>query len=167
MNDIAEHRVADDRQVVAVPFDAVPSIVGRSFRGDWLRVDRSRLALFEKSTYVTENAVPLDESGYPDDMIEGFHLLGLLDHLVNPVVHVNDGTWFGWNYGLDRVRFLSPVRAGEWMRATGTVAEVEPRADGFVLLLHCTVQIEGRDRPGFIADWRVFWLPAVTTRPEG
>jgi acyl dehydratase len=151
---------APDVRALSVPFAELPSLAGRSFRGDWFVVDASRLPLFDEASYVTDNPFPLDESGYPDNMVEGFHLLALLDHLVNPLLRITGvPPCIGWNYGLDRVRFISPVRAGDQLRVTGTVGSVRPKDGGFLVLCQCTVDVKGRDRPGMVADWWTYWLP--------
>jgi acetyltransferase len=158
---------ADNVVTLSVAFQEVPSLAGQEFVGRWLIVDEPRLRSFEYATYLDDNEVQLDPAGYPEGLIEGFHLLGLLDHLLNPVLNVNDGTWFGWNYGLDRVRFVSPVRAGDRLRVRGRVGTVEPRGNGYLLLIHCTVEIDGQSKPGFVADWRVLWAPAPSGRAGG
>ncbi|MGJ5828189.1 hypothetical protein [Streptomyces ossamyceticus] len=142
----------------------IPALLGRTFVGDWFAVDPDRLPAFEHATYLDQDP---DESTfaedlYPEGLVEGFHLLGLLDRLMSDTLGPEPGTVEGWNYGLDRVRFVSPVLAGERMRLHVTVAGTEPKGEGFVLLLKCVVEIEGRERPGFTADWRVMWLPADT-----
>jgi hypothetical protein len=149
-----------DVRALSVRFADVPSLAGRAFCGDWFVVDASKLPLFDEASYVTDNPFPLDDGSYPDNMIEGFHLLALLDHLVNPLLRITgDVPCIGWNYGLDRVRFISPVRAGDRLRVTGTVGSVKPKDDGFLILCQCTVEVEGRDRPGMVADWWTYWLP--------
>jgi acyl dehydratase len=144
---------------LCVPFADLPSLAGRSILGDWFTVDASKLPLFDQAIYSDQNPYPLDSSGYPEDLLEGFHLLALLDHLVNPLLRVSDGPCVAWNYGLDRVRFVSPVRAGQKIRVRGTIAAVKPDTSGFLILCQCTVDVEGRDRPGMVADWWTYWLP--------
>ena len=159
MSDQPESADPTDVRVLACKLADAPELAGREFVGDWFTVERDKIPLFDEATYTDTNAFEVDESGYPDDLIEGFHLLALLDHLINPVVHVTDGPWVAWNYGLDRVRFVSPVRAGEYMRVRGSVSSVEPRDEGFLLVLDCTVEVQNRERPGFVAVSRVLWLP--------
>jgi hypothetical protein len=142
-----------------VGFDELPALCGRSFMGPWFSVDPARLALFDHVIYTDENPHPLAAGGYPDEMVEGFHLVGLLDHLINHIFYLQGPRAFGWNYGLDRVRFVTPIRAGERMRLTGSIASVKPKQDGFLVRADCEVQVEGRERPGFVAEWWVFWLP--------
>jgi hypothetical protein len=144
---------------LCVPFTRLPSLAGQSFRGGWFIIDASKLPLFDRAIYTDQNPYPLDPSGYPEDLVEGFHLLALLDHLVNPLLRVSDGPCVAWNYGLDRVRFVSPVRAGQKIRVSGTIGAVKPSRGGFLILCQCTVEVEGRDRPGLVADWWTYWLP--------
>jgi len=56
------------------------------------------------------------------------------------------------NYGLDRVRFIAPVRAGSSVRVSATLLEVEQRPeDWFFLRSENRVEIEGEDKPAVIA----------------
>jgi len=85
------------------------------------------------------------------------------------LLRVSDGPCVAWNYGLDRVRFVSPVRAGQKIRVKGTVGAVRPKDSGFLILSRCAVEVEGRERPGMVADWWTYWLapvpPATGTAP--
>ncbi|MBT5414105.1 MAG: MaoC family dehydratase [Rhodospirillaceae bacterium] len=68
----------------------------------------------------------------------------------------------GLNYGLDRVRFLTPVRAGERVRARIVLTGAEKRAGGGILLrLAVTVEIENQGRPALVADWLNLFLPGA------
>ena len=155
-------RLHTEVRELCVPFAGLPSLVGRSFVGDWFIVDARSLPLFDQAIYTDRNPYPLDARGYPEGLVEGFHLLALLDHLVNPLLRVSDGPCVAWNYGLDRVRFVSPVRAGQKIRVKGTVGAVRPKDSGFLILSRCAVEVEGRERPGMVADWWVYWLAPVT-----
>lgn len=142
-----------------VSFEEIPSLAGRAFTGDWFTVDATRLELFDHAAYTDANPHPLAVDDYPDQMVEGFHLLSLLDHLMNHVLWLEGQGAFGWNYGFDRVRFVSPIRAGEPIRLTGSLASIEAKREGFLLRADCEVQVSGRERPGFVAQWWVNWLP--------
>jgi acyl dehydratase len=151
-------RLHPEIRELCVPFAGLPSLVGRSFLGDWFVVDAGSLPLFDRASYTDRNPYPLDARGYPEDMVEGFHLLALLDHLVNPLLRVSDGPCVAWNYGLDRVRFVSPVCAGQKIRVKGTVGAVRRKGSGFLILSRCAIEVEGRERPGMVADWWTYWL---------
>lgn len=148
---------------VVVPFAEIPSMVGRPFRGRWLQVAADRLASFDHATYIdTEDGVGLDDTVYPEGLVEGFHLVGLLYHLTVPVVRVSDEGWEGWNYGIDKVRFTSPVTTNDRIRAVGTVSAVESRGNGFVVSFDSVIEVEGREKPGAVAAWRSLWRPPVS-----
>jgi acyl dehydratase len=146
-----------DLKSVSVPWIEVPSLAGQEFVGEWLSVGADRLHHFDIASYTDENANTMDPNFYPGGLIEGFHLLALLDHLVNAVLFVEDPLWAGWNYGLDRVRFVSPITTEDALRVRGEVITVEPRGNGFLVLIHCTLDVQGRDKPGVTAEWRVLW----------
>lgn len=57
------------------------------------------------------------------------------------------------NYGCDRLRFLSPVRAGSKVRVKCVLKHVEERASGLLTTTAVTAEIEGEARPALVADW--------------
>jgi acyl-coenzyme A thioesterase PaaI-like protein len=146
---------------VIVPFHQLPSLAGRRFAGDWWSVDPEKLDEFDSAAYLNAMTFPWAEGTFPDGLVEGFHLLALLDYMMNAVLHLEGEDAFGWNYGLDRVRFVSTIRAGERIRLTGEIAEVRPKDGGYLVRQDCVVEVEGSERPGFVAEWWVFWLPDV------
>ncbi len=141
-------------------FDELPTLVGRDFRSDWLAVDADRLPMFDDATYVSLNPHALSDDLYPEALVEGFHLIALLDHLSNPLFRLAEGTLSGWNYGFDNVRFVSPVQAGQPLRLVGRLGSVVPRGEGYKVRLDCHLEVEGRDRPALVAEWWVLWFLA-------
>jgi acyl dehydratase len=58
------------------------------------------------------------------------------------------------NYGLDRVRFIAPVRSGSRVRGRFVLDSVEEKAPGQLLMRHqVTVEIDGADKPALTALW--------------
>ena len=67
---------------------------------------------------------------------------------------VPDSIKMAVNYGLDRVRFLAPVRSGKRVRGRFILDSVEEKAPGQLLMRHTvTVEIEGEDKPALTAEW--------------
>jgi len=56
------------------------------------------------------------------------------------------------NYGVNRVRFTSPVKAGSRVRMQARLAATEPRDHGVLLTVAATVEIEGADRPALVGE---------------
>jgi hypothetical protein len=135
-----------------------PRLMGGRFVTPWFVMDAERAANFERGTYLDSYAHPYGGGeGYGEDLIEGYHLLAMLDYLLNQVLW-SGGPWIAWNYGLDRVRFTSVIRRSDPFRLTGTVTDVVARgASGHLLVLDLTGEVRGRDKPGFVAIQRILW----------
>lgn len=144
-------------QTAATSWAERDTIVGREFVSDWLQVDEAHLTAFEVGSYVTQNPNSVNADQYPEGLVEGFHLLSLLDYLVNGVSYVTDDAWSGWNYGLDKVRFVSPVTTRDRIRVRGHIESIEPRGEHALVLYHCQIEVAGREKPGMTAQWRVLW----------
>jgi len=145
---------------VAHPSEA-PTLLGKTFVTPWFQVDADRSAAFERGTYLDSYLHPYPgEDGYGDGLVEGFQLLGMLDYLCNTAVW-SEGPWLAWNYGLDRVRFVTVIRATDWFRVRGTVTDVVDRGEqGHLIVLDLTGEVRGRERPGFVATLRALWTTA-------
>jgi acyl dehydratase len=79
-------------------------------------------------------------------------LMSIMSYEVMPVI---EGTTMGVNYGFDRLRFISPVRAGSRVRGRFVLAEARLRKpnDELQSRTNVTVEIEGEDKPALVADW--------------
>lgn len=139
----------------------VPGLVGRSFVTPWFTMDADRAADFERGTYLDSYPHPYGgEAAYGEDLVEGFHLLGMLDFLCNHGLWA-DGPWIAWNYGLDHARFVTVVRRSDRLRVRGTVREVVDRGEqGQLVVLDLVGEVQGRERPGFMATMRALWTTA-------
>jgi hypothetical protein len=130
-------------------------LIGREFVGAWRLVDAERHAAFVHGTYLDVAYPDGIDDAYPTGMLEGFHLLGLLDYLTSELV----GTWYGFNYGLDRARFVSPVTLDDRIRVRVTVDAVTERNGGLLVTYEAVLDVEDRERPGLAARWLVLLLP--------
>ena len=125
---------------------------------DWLLVDQTRIDLFAQATgdfqwIHVDVARAAAESPYGGTIAHGYLTLSLLgkfyeDFLMDALPFCDMGV----NYGLNRVRFTSAVRAGSRVRARFTLARVEDIAGGLQLSFAVTVDIEGSDKPALVAE---------------
>src|SRR5204863_7962195 len=84
----------------------------------------------------------------------GFLSLSLLSRMGAEAMLLPEGLKMAVNYGLDRVRFLAPVKAGSRVRGRFMLDSVEEKAPGQILMRHTvTVEIESEDRPALTAEW--------------
>ena len=112
---------------VAHPSQAA-RLAGGVFASPWFRMDRERAELFHRGTYMDSYPHPYADQGYGEGLVEGYHLLGMFDVLLNHVLW-SEGPWIAWNYGLDHVRFVTVVRYRDRFRLCGRVSEVIDRGE--------------------------------------
>jgi acyl dehydratase len=132
---------------------AVGTTVGSS---DWMTVEQGQINGFADATHDHQWIhVDLDraaEGPFGTPIAHGFLTLSLLPALIGQVYKV-DGVKMGVNYGLNRVRFTSPVPVGSKVRGTVELVEVGDVSGGVQLVNKVTVEIEGSDRPALVAEW--------------
>jgi acyl dehydratase len=80
--------------------------------------------------------------------------LSLVSALVRDLVTVG-GLRMAINYGLNRVRFVSPVPSGSRIRARVSLAAVQDVGDATQATWNVTIEREGADRPTMVAEWLV------------
>lgn len=91
----------------------------------------------------------------------GFLTLSLLSELSREAVEVKGDFRMRINYGVNRVRFPSPVPSGARVRARFTLVSVEDFSGGAQLTWSATVEIEGMEKPAVAAEWIVRYYYAV------
>ena len=110
----------------------------------WIHVDRARAAGGPFGTTVAH----------------GFLTLSLLAPTAYEVLADLFADATAFNYGLDKVRFIAPVRAGARVRNRIRLLAIEPKSGGrWLLTSENTVEIEGEDKPALIAVSLVMLLP--------
>lgn len=93
------------------------------------------------------------ETPFGGTIAHGYLLLSLLAQMGYEALPAIEGRAMGINYGLDKVRFLMPVRPGTRLRAHYTLREVTARgAREFLLKNEVSVEIEGGDKPALYAE---------------
>lgn len=137
--------------------------IGKEFSvGPWLQIDQARIDAFAAATG-DEQWIHVDvvraqrESPYGGTVAHGFLTLALLPYLTGSnrpefFQQHYPGMRYRVNYGLDRVRFPAPVRAGERIRAHMALQSVEPAGQGLQLVYLLTVEIENGERPACVAE---------------
>ncbi|WP_265571087.1 MaoC family dehydratase [Sphingomicrobium nitratireducens] len=139
--------------------DAIRAAVGTDIGvSDWIEVTQDRIDAFADATedrqFIHVDPAAAAQTPFGGTIAHGFLSLSLLSRMAVDVMLVPDTTKMAVNYGLDRVRFLAPVRAGKRVRGRFVLEEVSDKAPGQLLLRHrVTVEIEGEDKPALLADW--------------
>jgi acyl dehydratase len=147
--------------------DTIDDFVGKELGvSDWLTVDQERIDRFADATgdhqwiHVDVNRASR-ESPTKSTIAHGFLTLSALAGMTMQIGIVPVGVSQALNYGVEKVRFLAPVLAGQRIRARAALASVEKKPGGRVLLtVSCTVEIDGGTKPALVAELLSLMLPA-------
>ena len=126
---------------------------------DWFEVSQDRIDQFAEATedrqwiHIDPERAASD-SPFKTTIAHGFLTLSLLSALTKSAIAVG-GVRMGINYGLNRVRFVSPVPADARIRGRFTLATLEEIKGGVQSTWNVTVEREGSDKPCCVAEWLV------------
>jgi acyl dehydratase len=124
----------------------------------WLTVDQERIDAFAEATedrqFIHTDPAAAAQTPFGATIAHGFLSLSLLSRMGSEIFLAPEGVKMALSYGLDRVRFLAPVRSGKRVRGRFTLDSVEEKAPGQILFRYTvTVEIEGEDKPALTAQW--------------
>jgi len=125
---------------------------------DWFEITQEQVNTFADATldhqFIHVDQEAAESSVFGGTIAHGFLTLSMLSHLVKSVGVVPDNAVMGVNYGMNKVRFLNPVRVGKRIRAHSKIVDVVEKSKGqYLLTTEITVEIEGVDKPAMIAEW--------------
>lgn len=123
----------------------------------WVAVDQPRINLFADATndhqwIHTDVTRAATESPFGGTIGHGYLSLALVAPALFETVLEPMGVTSVVNYGLDRVRFMAPVRAGKRVRCHVKLVSLEPKGKGMLMTTENTVEIEGEAKPAVIAQ---------------
>jgi acyl dehydratase len=123
---------------------------------DWVTVDQGQIDTFAEATgdhqWIHVDQERAAAGPFGTTIAHGFLTLSLLPVLVGQTYRV-EGTSMGVNYGLNKVRFTSPVPVGSKVRGSIELLDVADVAGGVQMTTKVTVEIEGSERPALVAEW--------------
>jgi acyl dehydratase len=138
---------------------SLPTFAGRELGvSSWTTVDQERIDEFAELTG-DQQWIHVDperaarESPFGGTIAHGYLTLALIASLAMEVGVVPTDAKAGLNYGLDRVRFMTPVRAGARVRNRVVFLSAEDKGGGRVLVkTQNTLEIEGEQKPALVAE---------------
>jgi acyl dehydratase len=136
-----------------------PQFIGRELGASgWVVVDQGRIDAFAACTgdrqwIHVDVARAKRDSPFGGPIAHGYLTLSLVAAMVMELGVIPPDAATGLNYGLDRVRFIAPVKAGARVRTRATLLAAEAQNSGRMLLkLSCTLEIEGETKPALVAE---------------
>jgi acyl dehydratase len=141
--------------------DALKAYVGKEIGvSEWMSITQERINQFAEATE-DRQWIHLDaerakrESPFGVTIAHGFLTLSVISRLAKDVIRISGGARLTINYGLNRVRFPSPVRQGSKIRGRFTLLSFQDRGEAQEAIFAVSVECEGSDKPCCVAEWVV------------
>ncbi|KAA0940363.1 MULTISPECIES: MaoC family dehydratase [Streptomyces] len=137
--------------------DGLTALAGRDLgRTDWLEITQERVNTFADATgdhqWIHTDPQRAKEGPFGGPIAHGYLTLSLVIPLFGDLLEIQDVS-MSVNYGLEKVRFPSPVPVGARIRLHGTVGSVEEvKGNGVQMRLAFTVEVEGSAKPACAAE---------------
>lgn len=121
----------------------------------WVTVEQGRVDQFADATgdhqWIHVDPERAKSGPFGAAIAHGFLTLSMMPVLQHDLYRV-DGVTMAVNYGLNKVRFVTPVRVGARIRARAAIGEVIHLEKAVQITLHTTIEIEGVDKPACVAE---------------
>ena len=126
---------------------------------DWIEIDQQRINQFADATgdhqYIHIDPERASKTPFGSTIAHGFLTLSLMSMMsaANGGIKLENAV-MGINYGLDKVRFINPVKVGKKIRARFQLVSAEEKKPKHYLIKHnVTIEIDGEEKPALIAEW--------------
>ena len=125
---------------------------------DWILIDQAKIDAFAEVTgdhqFIHVDPAAAAKTPFGTTIAHGYLTLSLLSVMAYGAMPGIEGAKMGVNYGMNKLRFMAPVKSGKRIRARFTLDGVEQRKDGsYQSTVTVTVEIEGEAKPALIAEW--------------
>ena len=141
----------------SVAYTDVKSLVGTELGvSDWHAVTQEEINAFAECTH-DHQWIHIDverakkESPFGGPVAHGYYTLSLAPYLMDQIWMV-EGIRMGVNYGLNKLRFPSPVPIGKRVRARATLDNAEDVTGGMQVTVGLTFEVEGASKPACVAE---------------
>ncbi|ADR62162.1 MULTISPECIES: MaoC family dehydratase [Pseudomonas] len=141
-----------------VPVTELSQYVGKELgHSEWLKIDQQRINLFAEATgdfqFIHVDPEKAAKTPFGGTIAHGFLTLSLIPKLIEDILVLPQGLKMVVNYGLDSVRFIQPVKVDSRVRLKVKLGEVVEKKPGqWLLKAIATLEIEGEDKPAYIAE---------------
>lgn len=124
---------------------------------DWFTITQDRINSFAECTedkqWIHVDEVMAKSGPFGETIAHGYLILSLLAYFSHQYKINLPGVKVRINYGLNRVRFIEPVKVGSNIRSRGLLKDIQIKSPGRILLtIENTVEIQGKEKPAMIAE---------------
>mgnify|MGYP003350761745 FL=1 len=135
----------------------VADLVGQELAvSDWIEITQERINLFAQATgdhqWIHVDPQRANQGPFGSTIAHGFLTLSLMPSFFDSAMRVQD-TRMAVNYGVNKVRFTSPVPVGSKLRARISLKSADPiDPQGYQMTYAVVVEREGADKPVCVAE---------------
>jgi len=159
--------------MAALTFKSMQEMAGKELGvSSWITVDQKMIDAFAETT-MDRQWIHIDverakrESPFKAPIAHGYLTLSLVAAMSYDIGAVPEGVAAAFNYGLDKVRFLTPVKAGARVRMRTTLVSFEQKGPGqFLMKCSNTVEIDGEEKPALIAETLAMLVAAPPVKKD-
>jgi acyl dehydratase len=141
----------------------IKNYIGKEFKTEWIQVTQEAIDKFADLTkdhqFIHVNPEMAKRSIYGETVAHGFYVLSMLGFFTlqdgekeSMQFYVTDAKGI-INYGFDKIRFISAVPVGAFIRDVTYISKVELVKRGMKFISHHTIEIKGQDQPALVCDW--------------
>jgi acyl dehydratase len=141
-----------------VPVEKLKTMIGQdNGTSDWILIDQERVNRFADATddhqWIHVDVENAKKGPFGGTIAHGFLILSLTPLFSSSGKYLPEGMKMVLNYGLNKVRFITPVLVGSRVRSKMVISGVEEKDPGRLLVTTThTIEIEGQDKPACIAE---------------
>ena len=141
--------------VLEEPADLIKLVGQRLGTTEWMKVTQQQVDQFAEATGARQwlhiDPDRAAKGPFRGTIVHGYLTLSLAPAVISQVLEIRELT-AALNYGLNKVRFPTPVRVGAQIRAAVTVMSAQQKSSGVESVFTLTYEIDGEDRPACVAD---------------
>lgn len=149
-----------------ISVEELEAAAGQEFGpSDWLQVDQERINRFAEAT-IDHQFIHVDPEAaaatpFGTTIAHGYLTLSLLPFLTAGLIPLPKGLTTVINYGLNRVRYLQPVKVDSEIRASIKILDVRRKGRSRILMTsEVTIEIRGERRPALLAETLILFIMA-------
>ena len=137
------------------PADLLTAVGTKLGPTDWLEITQERVDEFASATddhqWIHVDVEAAKSGPFGGTIAHGYLTMSLCASFLFQLAQVTNIS-MGINYGIDKARFIAPVRVGSRIRAVGEVVDASAVSGGVQAVVRITVEIEGSDKPAAVID---------------
>lgn len=133
-----------------------------SGQSDWFTISQEQINQFADVTldhqYLHVDPERAAKTPLGGTVAHGFLYLSLIPHLMLDELMAQIGEVTVLNYGVNRLRFVTPVRAGSSVRLNWKLLSEEDKGEGQLMTVDISIEIKGESKPALLAEWLLYVL---------